>query len=130
MTLFRHTAPVSLHNCWLWSSFHEKVPPEPPHASAQRGEAIPVSHIMSLYCFSSQPIPTFSFFNFPFGRCKFASCTQSFFHKGNLKRHVRYAHGDKDKYFKVCLGKRMCPQDGAKGSYSNSVPLNVLLDVQ
>lgn len=36
-----------------------------------------------------------------FCRCKFAGCTQSFFTADRLKRHVRYSHGDKNKYFKV-----------------------------
>lgn len=36
-------------------------------------------------------------------RCKFVSCTKTFFHASKLKRHVRFAHGDKNKYFKVCV---------------------------
>lgn len=34
-------------------------------------------------------------------RCKFASCSKTFFNADRLKRHVRYAHGEKNEYFKV-----------------------------
>lgn len=43
------------------------------------------------------------YLNLVFSRCKFATCTKSFFNAGKLKRHVSYAHGEKSKYFKVCL---------------------------
>ncbi|XP_041825972.1 P43 5S RNA-binding protein [Melanotaenia boesemani] len=33
-------------------------------------------------------------------QCKFVSCTKTFLNAGKLKRHVRYAHGEKTSYFK------------------------------
>ncbi len=102
---------MSVHNCGLRSSFLEKIPPEPPHASAQRREAVQVSHRSHLCRCSSRPRPHFHFASC---RCKFASCAQTFLNAGKLKRHVRYAHGDKNKYFKVCLNTPPCPQDGTK----------------
>ncbi len=102
---------MSVHNCGLRSSFLEKIPPEPPHASAQRREAVQVSHRSHLCRCSSRPRPHFHFASC---RCKFASCAQTFLNAGKLKRHVRYAHGDKNKYFKVCLNTPPCPRDGTK----------------
>lgn len=66
-----------------------------------------------VHCRSSQPSPPPSS-TCSLCRCKFASCTQSFLNAGKLKRHVQYSHGDKNKYFKVCVATQMCPQDGAK----------------
>ncbi|KAK3532836.1 hypothetical protein QTP86_034848 [Hemibagrus guttatus] len=34
-------------------------------------------------------------------RCSEASCTKTFYNKDKLKRHVRYAHGDKEHYFQA-----------------------------
>ncbi|KAJ0058320.1 hypothetical protein NL108_013195, partial [Boleophthalmus pectinirostris] len=40
-------------------------------------------------------------------KCKFANCPKSFFNTGKLKRHIRFTHGDKNKYFKCTQPK--CP---------------------
>lgn len=55
-------------------------------------------------------------------RCKFAGCTQSFFTADKLKRHARYSHGDKTKYFKVCRkckNHQMAPEGCAPAGKSH-----------
>lgn len=51
------------------------------------------------------PPPTTHWLRCSFCRCKVPACNLSFFNAGKLKRHVRYHHEDKNKYFKVC----QCP---------------------
>lgn len=49
------TAAVSVHNCWLWQSFLQKIPPEAPHAPAQRSEAVQVGDMSYFFCRCPQP---------------------------------------------------------------------------
>lgn len=63
-------------------------------------------------------------------RCESAGCTQSFVNGDKLKRHVRYDHGDKNTYFKVCVNTRMCPRDGAKTLHWNILLEAIALDAE
>lgn len=63
-------------------------------------------------------------------RCKLAGCTQTFYNAAKLKRHVQCAHGDKGKYFKVCVNVQLCPRDGARATHCNKLhPLKVTAPV-
>lgn len=46
--------------------------------------------------------PRLSLIPFFLCRCNVPACNLSFFNAAKLKRHVRYSHEDKNKYFKVC----------------------------
>lgn len=92
----------------LWSSFLTKVSPEPSHSGTLRGEAIQVKGKIIQHFWNAHELRLFSTY-----RCTFVSCTKSFFNADKLKRHVRYIHGEKNKYFQVC------PLDGDKQPHSH-----------
>ena len=98
-------AAVSVPSCRLWSTFHEEVSPEPPHAAAQRRQTVQVSPTMMHSCKKvtvAVPVTT-SLFNFTTLRCIFSTCTKAFLTSSKLKRHVGCAHAEKNKFFKVSL---------------------------
>lgn len=88
---------MSVPCCWLRSSILQEVSPEPPHASAHRSQTIQVSQGPTILL---RPSPVTHFVSF--SRCKVPACNLSFFNAGKLKRHERFRHEDKNKYFKVC----------------------------
>lgn len=98
---------MSVHCCWLRPSVFEEVSPEPPHAPAHGSQTVQVSrgHL------TAAPRARYSRQAF-LCRCEDPACNLSFFNAGKLKRHARYCHGDKNKYFRVCRC-RPCPLGGA-----------------